>query len=292
MSEEEMNERDTLLKKHRKEKKELQAKIISIKKSFDKGDKKKKKEAQEEIDKLEKNLVAKHEEELKCLSNPKDLSFISSFTEKLELDNSQVLNTNNHVQPISKAQRRRDKKELNEKQRLKEIEAQEEANKFNTRNVETIKIGEKLRNRNLVLHDIPSDGDCLFAAICHHQNIVDVKKLRRDCVDIIRSKKTEYIPFLANSDTGEVFTDSEFEDYCSKMANTNAWGGQMELHAISDLLGKKIEVIQAEGPPTIFGENLSTKHPSIILTYHRHYLALGEHYNSTIPLIVDTTIKL
>merc|ERR1712156_1033302 len=98
------------------------------------------KEAQEEIDQLEKNLVAKHEEELKCLSNPKDLSIISSFTEKLELDNSQVFKNNNHVQPISKAQRRRDKKELNEKQRLEEIEAQEKANIFNTRNVETIKI--------------------------------------------------------------------------------------------------------------------------------------------------------
>jgi len=54
------------------------------------------------------------------------------------------------------------------------------------------------------------------------------------------------------------------------MAKTNAWGGQIELNAISDLLGKKIEVLLAEGPPMII-ENLSTTHLSIILTYHRLY---------------------
>jgi len=55
------------------------------------------------------------------------------------------------------------------------------------------------------------------------------------------------------------------------MAKTIAWGGLIELNGISDLSSKKIEVLQAEGPPMIIEENLLTSYSSIILIYHRHY---------------------
>ena len=169
-----------------------------------------------------------------------------------------------------------------EKQRLSEIKAQQELNKLGPRYVETTKILEALKHRNLALHDIPSNGDCLFAAICHQEDNSDVKKLRQDCVEKIKSQKMDYLPFLTNPNTGEMLTDLEFEDYCTNMASTNAWGGQIELRAISDILDRRIEVLQAESPPVIIGENVSKEKASIILTYHRHYLGLGEHYNSTV----------
>jgi len=77
-----MSEQEKIIKRHRKEKRELQAKIQSIKKSFDKGDKKKKKEALEEIEKLEKNLCIKHAEELSFLSNASDVSSIALLAEQ------------------------------------------------------------------------------------------------------------------------------------------------------------------------------------------------------------------
>lgn len=280
-----MSEQEKIMKRHRKEKKELQAKIQSIKKSFDKGDKKKKKEALEEIEKLEKNLCTKHFKELNFLSNTSDVSGIDVLVEEMKINDSTTKEENciskSSVQHISKAQKRRDRKEQTEKQRLAEIEAQEKENELSNRNLEMSKIVEILKTKNLALYDIPSNGDCLFAAICHQEKSTYVKKLRQDCVDKMISNKKEYLPFLTNPSTGEMFSDSEFENYCNIMATTNAWGGQVELHAISDILGRRIEVLQSEGPPIIIGGNES-KEPPIILTYHKFYLALGEHYNSTI----------
>jgi len=217
------------------------------------------------------------------LSNSSRVSNIISLTETLKIgDDNQLCKSTSPVQHISKTQKRRDKKEKIEKQRLAEIEIQRQEDKSSNRNIETSKLIEILKLKKLELHDIPSNGDCLFAAICHQEAGRDIKKLRQDCVERIRSKKKEYLPFLNNSKTGEMLTDIEFDEYCTNMANTNAWGGQIELHAISDILGRKIEVLQAEGSPIIIGENANTGKSSIILTYHRYYLALGEHYNSTI----------
>ena len=282
MSDDELNEEERMLKTHRKEKKDLQAKIQNLKKSSSKGDKKKKKETQEEINKLENDLAEKHAKELQSLSSASGLSEVNTLTERLDIGNeNNVINSKDHMQHVSKAQKRRDKKEQMEKQRLAEIKAQQELNKLGPRHIETTKILEILKNKNLALYDIPSNGDCLFAAICHQEGNSDVRKLRQDCVEKIRSQKMDYLPFLTNQETGEMLTDEEFEEYCTKMANTNAWGGQIELRAISEIIDRKIEVLQAEGPPVAIGDNVKTEKPPIILTYHRHYLGLGEHYNST-----------
>ena len=282
MSDEELNEEELMHKRHRKEKKELQAKIQNLKKSSSKGDKKKKKEIQEEINKLETDLSAKHAEELKNLSSDSGVSEVNRLTEKLEIGNENcTAEDKDPVQHVSKAQKRRDKKEQMEKQRLAEIKAQQELNKLGPRHIETSRILEILKQKRLVLFDIPSNGDCLFAAVCHQEGGADVRKLRQDCVEKIKSQKLDYLPFLTNPKTGEMLTDLEFDEYCSNMANTNAWGGQIELRAISEILGRRIEVLQAEGPPVIIGDNVEKEKPSIILTYHRHYLGLGEHYNST-----------
>ena len=282
MSDEELNEEELTHKRHRKEKKELQAKIQNLKKSSSKGDKKKKKEIQEEINKLETDLSAKHADELKNLSRDSGVSEVNRLAEKLEIGNENcTAEDKDPVQHVSKAQKRRDKKEQMEKQRLAEIKAQQELNKLGPRHIETSRILEILKEKRLILFDIPSNGDCLFAAVCHQEGNADVRKLRQDCVEKIKSQKLDYLPFLTNPKTGEMLTDLEFDEYCSNMANTNAWGGQIELRAISEILGRRIEVLQAEGPPVIIGDNVEKEKPSIILTYHRHYLGLGEHYNST-----------
>ena len=62
------------------------------------------------------------------------------------------------------------------------------------------------------------------------------------------------------------------------MASTPEWGGQVELLALSSILKRPIEVIQAEGAPVVVGEHFSSSR--LLLTYHRHAYGLGEHYNS------------
>ena len=64
MSDDESDPREILLKAQRKEKKDLQAQIQSLKKAATKGDKKKKKEVAESIVTLEQQLNDKHKLEL------------------------------------------------------------------------------------------------------------------------------------------------------------------------------------------------------------------------------------
>ena len=298
---------DEMLKRHRKEKKELQAKIQTLKKTLSKGDKKKKKDVQDEIVKLELELTQRHSQQLQTLQADKKGATITcdgvcESTKRLSLESNAPNNATEfdaskeeHVRNISKAQKRRDRKEQQEKERLAEIKAQDLINIQGPRHVETTQILQVLKMKMLALHDIPSNGDCLFAAVCHQTNIGEggdtlgedrVSKLRKHTAKQIRQEKSEYQPFLTNPKTGEMLTDAEFEEYCNKMAETKAWGGQIELRAISQILGVQIEVIQAEGTPVVIGEGEMNKNMKrLILTYHRHYLGLGEHYNSTKPLL-------
>ena len=55
------------------------------------------------------------------------------------------------------------KKAQKEKERLDEIDRQDELNQFGSRQIEMDKIAALLKDRQLALVQIPSDGDCLFA---------------------------------------------------------------------------------------------------------------------------------
>lgn len=65
------------------------------------------------------------------------------------------------------------------------------------------------------------------------------------------------------------------------MINTNDVAGDVEIRAISSSSNQRIEIIQPNGQITIFGEDMKSNDP-IVITYHRHAYALGEHYNSTV----------
>ena len=185
---------------------------------------------------------------------------------------------------VSKAQKRRDKKAQKDKERLIEIAQQEEQNKFGVRQIETDKINAVLIARNLGLVTIPSDGDCLFAGLvdqlAQKQGMtVTVKELRARTVAELRSNANDYLMFLTHPTTGDMLTEAQFDKYCHDMEHTAVWGGQVEISALVKTLQTPIEVLQAEGPPMLIGEEF--KKEPLIITYHRHMFGLGEHYNST-----------
>lgn len=53
----------------------------------------------------------------------------------------------------------------------------------------------------------------------------------------------------------------------------------MQLRALSHVLLRPIEIIQAKGPAVVVGNEYKDK-STVTLTYHRHMFGLGEHYNS------------
>lgn len=131
-----------------------------MKKSICKGDKKKKKEVAEEIGRLEENLEKQQADEL----NVWKLAHVTlndqqteptQISKEVDKDNS-CLEQPTHR--ISKAQKRREKKAIAEKERNQKIIEQEALNIFGKRNVEMEAIKEILFKRNLMVYEIPSDG--------------------------------------------------------------------------------------------------------------------------------------
>ena len=136
---------------------------------------------------------------------------------------------------------------------------------------------------------VPSDGDCLYAAIKHQLSLeggdsaaASVPGLRRAAADVISAKRDDFLPFLTSPTTGDMMSPGEFASYLQQVAETKAWGGQPELRALSEHLGRPLEVVQAEGPPMVIGEEEGQGQP-LVIAYYRHMYGLGEHYNSTKP---------
>ncbi|XP_067007557.2 deubiquitinase OTUD6B isoform X2 [Anabrus simplex] len=280
-----MNEEE-LLSKHRKERKDMQGKIQALKKSAAKGDKKKKKEVAEEIAILELELDKRHAEELSQLKK-QDLE-VGEICESLQsLETNDAGDVPGQInQRVSKAQRRRDKKATKEREREEYIKVQAKENIHGARNVETQKIKSILKAQNLMIQEIPSDGNCLYSAVDYQLKYVDrsemgIDRLRSLTSQYLLGHMSDYLPFLSHPESEELMTIEQYEEYCQKVANTAAWGGEVELRALSHAIKCPIEVIQAVGPSIIIGEEYPGKR--ITITYHRHMYGLGEHYNSVKP---------
>ncbi|XP_066434524.1 deubiquitinase OTUD6B [Eleutherodactylus coqui] len=282
------SEEAALLKLQRKEKKDLQAKIQSLKNSVPKNDKKRRKQLTEDVAKMEAELEEKHKQELAELCQKQH----SETEVKSAANGVATLDLGNDVPAqqtrVSKAQKRRDKKAALEKERDDRIAEAEIENLSGARHLESQKLTQILSQRQQQIKQIPSDGHCMYKAIEHqlkerHGNLT-LTSLRHQTADYMQSHPDDFLPFLTNAATGEIYTQDEFEKYCTEVANTPAWGGQLELRALSHILQTPIEVIQADASPIIIGEEYSDQ--PITVVYMRHAYGLGEHYNSVEPLIV------
>ncbi|KAJ8334298.1 hypothetical protein SKAU_G00399370 [Synaphobranchus kaupii] len=278
---------ELLTKQHRKEKKDLQATIQSMKNAVPKNDKKRRKQLVEDVGKLEAELNQKHEEELKQLNNNEDgdeVDSIANGVEKLDLDNEEPKEAKQSR--TSKAQKRRDKKAALEKERESRIAEAEVENLSGFRHQEGVKLSLKLAERQLQIKEISSDGHCMYRAVedqlrgCGHA--FSLAQLRALTAQHMRSHADDFLPFLTNPNSGDMYSAGEFEKYCGDVESTAAWGGQLELRALTRVLQMPIEVIQAESPTVVIGEEYH-KAP-IMLIYMRHAYGLGEHYNSVEPL--------
>lgn len=258
-----------------------------LKHSVPKNDKKKKKEILVRVEELEAELKERHEQELLRTSSdsvcPKSSEGVTSSLHDLnlskeqlgkdgEVDNEHVDETSAEVPQgakVSKAQKRRDKKAQLEREMQDRIENEDVTDLAKAKVTEAGKLAKVLKERGLKIIDIPSDGDCMYKAIGHqlelHGTQVTVKSLRCQTSDHLRKNRDDYLPFLVSDATGDLMSYDEFESYCICVEKTKAWGGQIELRALSQLLRQAIEVVQADGPPMIIGDSSNGKKSKLLL---------------------------
>ena len=178
-----------------------------------------------------------------------------------------------------------------------------------------------LKGRKLKVEEVEADGNCLYRAVgaqCVRLGL-EVEgevlssssssssgegcysKIRRVCGDVLmgpnRSEYEAFAEFGEGHDTGDGGNHpNTYEEYVHNVKSTSTWGGQLELRALSEALKCPIVVFSSEGPPLTMGaEYFATEEEregednwgekkALLLSFHRHYYALGEHYNSVIPM--------
>ncbi|XP_062212767.1 OVARIAN TUMOR DOMAIN-containing deubiquitinating enzyme 5-like [Phragmites australis] len=294
---------EEVLSRHRKEKSKLQDRETSLKKAAAKGSKAeqkaKKKQVEEEISRLSVELEAKHAAELSSFGYKP-----SASSEKGNLDNLvkaiagvSLSNSSDPAKP-SKGARRREKKAKEEAAREQRIQ-EEQSNLVSDRMLENVKLEKKLEPLGLTIREIKPDGHCLYRAVENqlslHSNSAtryNYQELRQMTAKYMREHSADFLPFFlaeGKVETGPYPSES-FERYCQEIESTAAWGGQLELGALTHCLKKHIVVYSGSFPDVEMGKEYrsgsggsSTDYVSIRLSYHRHAYGLGEHYNSVIP---------
>lgn len=267
---------------HRKERKEMQANIMNMKRSVATGDKKRKREVAAEIAKLENEMKNRHEKEIAELRP--ELSLVGS------VDQVPVEQNPEKEPRISKAQKKRNKKaELNKMREEAAVQARIDAENA-PRRLEHEAIKQFLADYGLVIYDVSPDGDCLYSAVAHQLSLVSATQfksedIRQMAASYMRTHKDVFLPFLIGDD-GEALHEIEFDEYCTKVEKSckdgGVWGGEAELRAIACALGRRIEVFQSGRRVLTFGEEFRHKKP-LIITFHQYAYNLGQHYNSTAP---------
>ncbi|XP_004694509.1 PREDICTED: OTU domain-containing protein 6A [Condylura cristata] len=277
--EETQTERQQMVRRHHREKKELQAQIQRMKNAVPKNDKRRRKQLLVDVAHLEAELEQKHQQELeKFQENFPDDSSLDSVAKDLA-----KMDLENQPPHVTRAQRRRERRVALEQERLERISEAKMEHLASFRHKEEEKLAAILGAKNLQMKDIPADGHCMYRAI-QDQLVVTVtlECLRGRTADYLRKHADEFLPFFSNPKNSDGSRLEDFMSYCDDIVHSASWGGQLELRALSHILQTPIEVIQADSPIVLIGEEY-TKKP-LVLVYLRYACSFGEHYNSVKPL--------
>lgn len=263
-----------------------------------KKNRKKKKALWEEADQAKSELQAKHLEELVAAGHVSADSAVVEDVVDAGVAVAAAEEVEDKPKKKSKSQRRREKKLAEEK--AKSAALRLEASKFvSGRDVEMKAMSEVLDAKGLKVHDIPADGNCLYRAIEHQLQVVvagaagaegvspppGFADLRRLASQHMLSHRAEYEPFFdAEAEAAAAGgVQQSFTEYCEDMATSSRWGGQLELRALSQALGRPIEVYSATAPVSTMGTAAPPPAAAPLrVSFHQQYYALGEHYNSVV----------
>ena len=108
-----------------------------------------------------------------------------------------------------------------------------------------------------------------------------MRDVRKTASQWMASHPDDFLPFIDTS-SGELLSPDQYAAWCKRVHTSDDWGGQLELRALSAAIGCPILLYAADDAPQVcMGEQMSG--PTLKLSYHRQYYALGEHYNSVVP---------
>ena len=176
---------------------------------------------------------------------------------------------------LAKAQKKKSKREAKAKTESARAQADaieaEEVRRNSERKKECEAISKKLVEVNRKIKDVAADGHCLYRAIAD-QSDSTYTEVRKTCAAFMEAHADDFAPFIE---------DESFGDHCAKVRSSAEWGGQPELLALARALQRPIVVYSRDSEPLRMGESDGEE---LVVTYHRDYYALGEHYNSTEPL--------
>ncbi|KAK2994571.1 hypothetical protein RJ640_012738 [Escallonia rubra] len=300
--------REEMLSRHRKELSALQNKEVALKKAAAKGSKAeqkaKKKQVEEEISQLSAKLKEKQAEELASLgysnSNGKEKANIDTLVKAIA--GVSVTSQADHSKP-SKSVKRREKRAQQEAAREQRIQ-EEQSNIISDRMIEDEKLENKLEPLGLAVHEIKPDGHCLYRAVENQLALLSggsspytFQELREMVAAYMRQHAHDFLPFFLSENMMEGDSDDSpserFENYCREVESTAAWGGQLELGALTHCLKKRIKIFSGSFPDVEMGKEYKsdsgngTSNPGIMLSYHKHAFGLGEHYNSIVHSLIQ-----
>ena len=176
---------------------------------------------------------------------------------------------------LAKAAKKKSKREAKAKTESARAQADaieaEEVRRNSERKKECEAISRKLVEINRRIKDVAADGHCLYRAIAD-QSDSTYTEVRKTCASFMESHENDFAPFIE---------DESFGDHCAKVRSSAEWGGQPEVLALARALQRPIVVYSRDSAPLRMGEGEGEE---LVVTYHRDYYALGEHYNSTEPL--------
>lgn len=257
----------------------------------DDGGKAARAEISEKFDKLESELLEKHEQEVAAFeAGAAEAAAQAGEVETKDLEksmasaslNGQSRNVSGDGKKKLSRYEKRKLKRLAEEAEADQLRAEAEGNVEARREVEKRQLQEELQPLGLTFEDIRADGHCLFTSIAHQLALRNREQLKRGAHQEMRQIATSYM--LENRQSYAPFVEGDFDAYCSRMANTADWGGQIEIQALAEALKTPIEVYSANQPKTTMGEVFGSQGlEPLRLSYHKEYYALGEHYNSVVP---------
>ena len=237
--------------------------------------KKKLKQINFQLQQEESDLRYRHHEELEDLEGGDDAATVEEavVVEDLEAKRREE-EERIKAKKLAKAAKKKSKREAKAKTESARAQADaieaEEVRRNSERKKECEAISRKLVEVNRRIKDVAADGHCLYRAIAD-QSASTYTEVRKTCAAFMESHESDFAPFIE---------DESFGDHCAKVRSSAEWGGQPEVLALARALHRPIVVYSRDSAPLRMGEGSD----EIVVTYHRDYYALGEHYNSTEPL--------
>ncbi|KIW28042.1 uncharacterized protein PV07_07730 [Cladophialophora immunda] len=295
---------EELLAKHRKEKRDLQAKITQKKKNVTK---KTRKGVNDECERLERELAERQQAEIQELE-PKDPNELQEALEDLDIGEHPGGEINGgpdlelapakqvdagEPTPVDQSRARKpNRQKARLARRAAEQEAQAAAAALEAENLPDLReqelAGMKQQMAKLGLSEtlIRPDGHCLFSACAHSMPpdrlAANSDGNKKEPYEKVRCAAAEFM--ARHPGDFEAFMEEPLNAYVKKIRDTAEWGGELELQAIARSYNVEINVLQASGRVEKISSGSDVpqegSNDTIWLAYYRHSFGLGEHYNA------------